>query len=199
MTTFYRTLILVILLIAAASCKYRGKEIGRFHLTEEMKSQVPYKSHETINFIDSNDNTLTFTGGSRIEQDLEVKDCISCYDYVVYEEDLINFNNGSDYIRLTIRASEQSYLNVRYTIDGHVFLSGFSSPLSVENIGENEYFLDSITVNNIVFYDIYKDSIRSEKSITLNQYPIYSYYSTEYGVLKIEFSDSTSWEYVKTN
>ena len=198
MTTFSKTLTLVILLVFTFSCN-KGKETGRFYLTEEMKSQLPYKSHESISFVNSNDEIFTFSGGSRIIQDIEIKECISCYDYYVYEEELINFNNGSDQIRISIRASESNYLKLRFGIDGHVFFSEISSPLSPENISGHEYFLDSISVNNIVYYEVYKDSIRSEKTITINQYPIYSYYSTEYGVLKIDFSDNTCWEYVKIN
>ena len=193
MANLFKIFPLVLLLSITFSCN-RGKEIGGFYLTEEMKSQIPFKGHETISFVDNNGEIFTFSGGYRVTQEIEVTECISCYDYYVFEEVLINFNNELDEIRLIIRASYESYLRIRFTFDRHVFGTGFSSPLSPENLKDQECFIDSITINNTNYYDVYKDTMYCQESLTLTKYPIYSYYSIEYGVLKIDFSDNTCWE-----
>ena len=188
-----RTFTLIIILLITFSCN-KGKEIGGFYLTEDMKSQIPFKGLETISFIDSNGGIFIFSGGYRVTQEIEQTECNSCPDYYVFEEELINFNNGLDEIRLTIHATNESYLNIRFSIDGQVFGFGFFSPLSRDNLKYQEQFIDSITINNTVYTNVYKDTIYTKELMNNDQYPIYSYYSTEYGVLKIDFSDNSYWE-----
>lgn len=193
MKKYLSVVVLVISLLATLSCD-KGKEVGRFSLTDEMKKQIPFKGHETITYQNNVGDIFKFTSGYRIAQEIEQTECISCYDYYVFEEELINFNNGLDQIRYTVHALLDSYLSIRYSIDGHVYYSGFSSPLDPNDLKDSESFIDSISVNNYMYYEVYKDTVSSQESVIPNHYPIYSYYSTTYGIIKIEFSNNTFWE-----
>ncbi|PLW93834.1 MAG: hypothetical protein C0591_13835, partial [Marinilabiliales bacterium] len=57
-----------------------------------------------------------------------------------------------------------------------------------------ELYYDSIDINNKMYYDIFSDTLKHEGIIPIDPNPVRCYYSTEYGVIKIDFSDSTSWE-----
>ena len=186
-------LISVVLFFAIYSCN-RGRQIGEFYLSEEMKSQLPFNGNETIRFIDENDNIFMLSGDGRITTFIEETECISCYDYYVFEKEWINFSDEAYEIRLKLNASEQSYFNITYTIEGELFWCGFTSPLSEENLKDQESFIDSITINNRNYYEVYRDTMRYQGSLSISPYPTFCYYSTEYGVLKIDFSDDSYWE-----
>lgn len=193
MERYLRIIPMLLLLLTVLSCS-RGKEIDRFYISEEMKSDIPFQGRETISFFGNDGDIVTFVGGYRISQEIEQTECISCYDYAVFEEELINFNNGLDEIRYTIQADIYSRLTIRFSIGGHVFNSGFYSPLSPYDLVDSESFIDSLIINNSIYYNVYKDTMHTQESTTSNQYPVYSYYTKEYGIIKIDFSDSTYWE-----
>jgi len=60
---------------------------------------------------------------------------------------------------------------------------------------EQETIFDSIIINNVSYYDVYRDTVVSDGTIpTITPYPVFFYYSIEYGLLKIYFSDDSYWE-----
>jgi hypothetical protein len=79
-------------------------------------------------------------------------------------------------------------------MDGEGFGCGLISPLSKKTLGDTEVFYDSINTSIKTYYNIFSDTLTHTGMIEIDPYPVRCYYSTGYGVVKIDFSDSTSWE-----
>ncbi len=185
------SLLTVLIMIILTSC---GKLIDEFYLSEEMKAQIPFKGFETITFIDDSCNIYVLSGGERFNQVIKQNECINCYDYYYIENESIEFNNEFYEIGLFSEASGSSRFSIRFKIDNLTFRCSFNSPLSQDNLRENEIFYDSLIVNNKTYYHIFSDTLSHTGIIEIDPYSVRCYYSTEYGVIKIAFSDSTSWQ-----
>jgi len=187
----------VIILIACASCK---KPVGEYYLTAEEKAQIPFKGYETFTFINDNNNTYSVTGEGRINQTYESPECINCRDYSIFERDWVYFNNDSYRISLVQNSGRtKHYFTIGFVTYGVDFEGSFISPLSRESLKENEVFIDSLFLNNRMYHNIYSDTLTHIGMIEFDPYPVRIYYSTEFGVVKFDFSDGSSWELESIN
>ena len=160
-----------------------------------MKAQIPFKGYETITFVDDSNNVYSFQAGEKFNEVYEYEECNSCKDYSIFEREWIIFNDETYKLLIKISSGTDLYIfSISYSINNVGFRCIFDPPLSQDNLSDNETFYDSLIVNNKTYYHVFSDTLTHTGIIEIDPYPIRCYYSTEYGVLKIDFSDSTSWE-----
>lgn len=164
-------------------------------LTEQQTKQNPYKGTEKIIFK-SDHSYIEFIGKGR-EKYTEEWSIATC------ENELVGFDemelSGSYYeIYLEMQARDFFEITLYDTIRDIYMKSKLKiDPTSGQLYNYNEY-IDSLNINSSIYYDIYKDSLLkfhwdSVLPDTL-YHATYIYYSTAYGIVKIDFSDSTSLE-----
>ena len=175
------------------SCK--GKLMGEFYLSSEMKAQIPFKGGETIYFTDSNGKPYSLKAGEKCNEIFEYPMCNSCKDYSIYEREWIIFSDET--YKLLIKTSSGTDLysfSIGYSINSIGFDCSFHSPLSHDNLRINELYHDSLVVSNKTYYNIFSDTLTHTGNIDIDPYPVRCYYSTEFGVVKIGFSDGSAWK-----
>ncbi len=185
--------IALIIILTMYSCK--GKLMGEFYLSSEMKAQIPFKGGEIIYFIDSNGKTYSLKAGEKYNEVFEYPMCNSCKDYSIYEREWIIVSDETYKMLLKMSSGTDMYsFSIEYSINGIGFDCSFRSPLSQDNLRINELYYDSLVVNNKTYHNVFSDTLTHIGSIGIDPYPVRCYYSTEFGIVKISFSDSTSWE-----
>ena len=171
-----------------------GKLIDEFYLTDEMREQIPFNGFESIVFKDSDENIFVLQGGDRFSRINKVNECINCKDYLYFEMETILFNDNTYEINFYSEASRKSQFSIRYKINNYTFRCSFNSPLSQNTLEENQIYIDSLSVNSQTYYNIFSDALSHTGSIPVDPYPERVYYSTDYGVVKIDYSDGSAWE-----
>jgi hypothetical protein len=119
--------------------------------------------------------------------------------YYICEDYTIDLSNDSNTLYLSISSClvpdpKDIWFNFCYNALNGRFRSSFGVFLE-ENTTQ---VIDSLMVNGKWIHQVYYDTMLytpgepfpSEQS----RYPVYSYYSTSPGVVKIDFSDGSSWE-----
>lgn len=188
--------VFLVLITLVSGCN-KGKLLEEFTLTSEQRSQIPFNGFERISFIGNNDSVFYLDGGDRINVITKSEECITCNDYYLSETDYINFVNQNCELRLIMTASYSYRLTISCIIDDNAFTGIFYNnlPLSKEKLSGKEVFLDSLYVNSVMYYNVFGDTLeKNEGIITIDSYPTFFFYSTEYGVLKVNFSDGSSWD-----
>lgn len=186
---------LILTLLFFTSC---SKLTNEYYLTPEMKAQIPFQGFETISFINDSANIINLIAENRQNKIDETFECINCKDYYTSEIESIVLKNNLYSISLTMGASKNSafYIDFKYGEEG--FSCAYTSlPLAKLTLQNGQMFYDSIVVNNKTYSDVFADTITHTGKIQSDPYPTYCYYSTEYGVIKIDFSNETSWELEK--
>ena len=197
MKNFICALLTVLSILVIHSC---GKKLlGEYYLNEESKNDIPFKGYEAITFIDDNDNLFIFRGGVRNNRITENDECINCSDYYIFEREWINFSDGNDNdftLQVSSGIEENDFL-FGINISGNGFICNLVSPLSKETLNHNDMFYDSLVVSNKTYYNIFSDTLTHTGNIDIDPYPVRCYYSTEFGIVKIDFSDGPAWELEK--
>jgi hypothetical protein len=185
-------IVFISLIISVFSC---GKLIDEFYRTSEEKAQIPFNGFETITFIDTDSNYIIIQAEDRFDEVYESPECINCRDYSIFERTRINLSNNLYGLNLSIGSgSRKNYFSLSFGMDGEGFGCGLISPLSKKTLRDTEVFYDSINTSIKTYYNIFSDTLTHTGMIEIDPYPVRCYYSTGYGVVKIDFSDSTSWE-----
>ena len=184
-----------LLILLTTSCN-KDRLIGEYYFTEEMYEQIPFEGNETLIFIDSDSSNIVLLGGERMNQISKQYECINCSDYYYFESAWISFTNDLYKLSLSMGASPINRFSYGLTIGETGFGCNYYNnlPLSKDNLYGNQMFYDSIIVNNSTYYNVFADTLTHTGIIPINPYPVFCYYSTEYGVIKIDFSDDTYWE-----
>lgn len=160
-----------------------------------MKAQIPFRGQEMITFIDSNGYNHTLQSEDRFNEIFEYPECNSWKDYSIFEREWIIFSDGLYKLLLKISSGKDLYIfSISYSLNDIGFRCTFKPPLSKDNLRDNEIYYDSLILNNKTYYKIFSDTLTHTGMIEIDPYPVRCYYSTGYGVVKIDFSDSTSWE-----
>lgn len=183
---------LVIILFLFASC---SKLTNEYYLTPEMKAQIPFKGSETISFINDSANIIDLIAENRQNNIDKTYECVNCKDYYTSEIESVILKNDLYSVSLTMGASKNSafYIDFKYLEDG--FSCAYTSlPLEKSTLQNGQMFYDSIIVNKQTYFNIFGDTLTHTGKIQIDPYPTYCYYSTEYGVIKIGFSNGTFWE-----
>lgn len=195
MKKLFRILPVTLLILLITSCDL-GKLIAEYYFTEEMYEQIPFEGNETLIFIDDDGNNIVLIGGDRINEIHKVDECITCSDYYYFETGGIKFSNDTYILTLSMEASTEYKFLIGLNIEGTSFTYTYydNLPLSKEYLQGDEVFYDSINVNNSTYYNVFGDTLINGGTIPIGIYPVFCYYSTEYGVIKIDFSDDSYWE-----
>jgi hypothetical protein len=172
---------------------------GEYLLTEEMKSTIPFHGNEKIVLKDNLGNLVELNAGEL--EDNIFKDYLDSDEikYSICEDYTIDLSNDSNTLYLSISSClvpdpKNIWFNFCYNELTGRFRSSFG--VLVEEIPD--LAIDSLMVNGKWFHQIYYDTMLYTPGepfpSELARYPVYSYYSTSLGVVKIDFSDGSSWE-----
>jgi hypothetical protein len=164
---------------------------GTFLLTDEMKAQNPFKGGEKIYFV--SDSGKLFTYNCDFRRDTVIKTICSIEgDYCIYEEDetffkMVNDTTGTNYFSLKMcRTGVDPLFFVYFNKNKEEGTISFEFDLPLSN--ETSDFIDSIQVLDKWYYNIYKAENKKDEKISK------LYYSTEYGIVKLDFSDGSYWQ-----
>ncbi|MCF8348069.1 MAG: hypothetical protein K9G61_04585 [Bacteroidales bacterium] len=182
----------VVLLVSIVSLLYscnEGHITGKYFLTDEMKSQIPYHGGETLFFTRNNVDTIMIVAMDRVNKVYEILDGINTNNYSIWEEESIYLNidtipNDTNSISLKMMtdfSGRNTFLEIvvyRGTLTNRF---SYTLPLSKEYTP----YIDSIYIMNRWIKDVFVHETALENTM---------YYSTQYGIVKIDFSDGSFWE-----
>jgi hypothetical protein len=193
---YIASLIITIVLLLGYSCN-ECNLASELILTEQQKKQNPFSGDEKI-IYQFQDTLIEFFGNGRSNWQQEV--LVSTYgcDYNVYEHDVTLFDNNKFGLSYSMLGRTDFQIEILYKLYDFSLLSQLELDQSTGEISRYTKFIDSLEVNNTQYASIYKDTldllIGDEISIDTMKHAIYIYYSTDYGVIKIDFSDGSTWE-----
>jgi hypothetical protein len=202
--TFLKIILICLLIPILLGCK---KEIGEY-LLGDLKRQNPYDGTETLLFISNSNDTIKFYGNGRYSKLFRSYSDDNSGNYYINESDECRFRSDDEDYELFIHISThkasgfqmgiefiESYNPEQVTCEFRsVYHAQFSN---YEN--NNEYFLDSLFVNNQFYFDVFSDSslLVSSTPSHSNCYglrPSVISYNITYGILKFDFDDGSAWE-----
>ncbi|MBU2650128.1 MAG: hypothetical protein KKA81_04265 [Bacteroidetes bacterium] len=194
--------VLPLILLALFSCK-KHEFLGEY-LLGELAYTNPYNGYETIIFQGPADTQVTFTGKGRSSYTTETYIDNYMEKWYAYETD--NCRLDEEHGKFTFRITLQSHYNFRYSMsvalinnDSATFgfysaYAGYNLPLSKQNLFTGDVYLDSLVVLNKVYYNVFVSPFNSYWYKNDSVCPAYLYYNKAFGLLKIEYSDNTSWD-----
>jgi hypothetical protein len=160
-------------------------------LSDEMKSQNPFSGGEKLYFVTDSTDVIQclFSGSERSNSVYEVSNG-SDGGYHLVEVDKMWFSAGHDYsFSLNMEPINRDPLfQIHFSCNGKGMLANFELPLSKENTQTT----DSIYMMDKWLYDVF---VYEKEKVDNMAYKMY--YSTELGVVKIDFSDGSFWELEK--
>jgi hypothetical protein len=162
-------------------------------LTDQQKNQNPFKGFEKI-IYKTVDSTIELSGTGRknwIEEFSISK--FSC-DWGERELDEMKFVSHSYEIRYKMSGRELDWFFNDSINDIYLQSWFYVENDPSENSGYDE-FIDSLNVDGVLFSSIYKDHLFSPFDFpdSLN-HAVNLYYSIEYGIVRFDFSDGSTWE-----
>ncbi len=175
------------------SCK-KDYLAGGFLLTDEMKAQNPYQGGETLKFVSGSGNVYVWSVNDRSNQVHKMLKGINTKEYYLVEIDHTSLGlvDSSFYFSFGLEMGGLGDQNTDYDIWLHYgdVVSGFSFNLPLST--ETTPYIDSLFVMNTWVKDVF---VYENEMIDNRAYRLY--YSTEYGIVKIDFSDGSNWEIEK--
>jgi hypothetical protein len=191
-------------MIICFGCKKQCTEYKLGNLTQ----YNPLNGTETILFVDSSGNEYSFRGeGRRIiiySSDYNGE----CYetegDNCIHQESDNNYRfkiglrptTFHDPAYLFIVLSDYRYNN-SWQYDSRV---DFNIPLDKNNLDDNQYYFNSLLVNNTMQHDVFAGVPKLDRTPTIKEilldtvHPSMFYYNKKNGLIKVDFDDGTSWE-----
>lgn len=181
-------IVLLCLLTTYFSCRKTGIA-NKYFLTDEMKSQNPFSGGEKLYYVSDSAEQFILSGGERSNEILKVPLGNDLSYYNLYEFYKIQFTSGVDfgfYFDMHINRDPIFFIDFHCENKGKSFT--FILPLS-EDITPN---IDSLQIQGQWYYNVF---VAEEEKAVNRAYKLY--YSTKYGVVKIDFSDGSYWELEK--
>lgn len=179
-------LLLCVVLTTYFGC-YKKSPTASYLLTDEMKNQNPFYGGEKLHFISDSSVQYVLDGGERQNKVHEVSNG-SDGGYHLLEENYISFFLTSHYrIRMDMLGRSNEY-KISFSYYNFGGIAYFDLPLSKENTQT----VDSLFVMDQWHYDVF---VYEGENINNDTYKLY--YSTDFGVVKIDFSDGSWWELEK--
>lgn len=189
----YSVFVIILAVLMVTAC---NKVIDEFYLSQEMRTQIPFEGYEQITFKNDNGGLEILKAGNRINEIFETKEgnIFNVYKYIS-EKEWIAFENGSSELFIRNSSSKAgNHLRLTFTINGQSFVGSFYSPLNAETLRFDEQYHDSLLVNDVIYYNVFSDSLGYSITEPDLSHPKRIYYSTDYGVVRIEFTNGTSWD-----
>lgn len=176
-------IIITIFLLLGSGCSKDNLQ-AEFYLTDEIKSQNPYVTGDTIIFANSNDDTIV-TVVDRENHYIEALISSNSNRYNLFEEEKTSIKGDSLIIQMRMYYEPHK----EPLIDFYIFYNGKSGSFYNYSIPFTPSMprVMSIKIHDKWYYNIYYfERIDIPKL----------YYSTEHGVLRIEFSDGDYLDYL---
>ena len=166
---------------------FKDNLVGTFYLTEEIKNCNPYIDGSTVTFIDNSDNKLICNvyKHDTIEKYLYSSNSSR---YYLWEKEVTRLRSDSLFLKLTMSYEpnreplQDIYVGYKgnsfYFVDNELPINYSTTPR-----------LPSIQVNGVWYYQVYyfeNDFFPNSKI----------YYSTEFGVLRVEFENGEFLDFV---
>jgi hypothetical protein len=199
----YLKFIFLFILLYFAGCLFvKEKLVGEYYLSDEERAAVPFHGFETAAFIHGIDDPISLTAGPRENQLIKSYIDREQTEYVVYEEDNITFTNDTFSLRyfLSNGGPGKSFaivLKYKVGTDDVSLQAFYNLPLSRENLSDKDIFSDSLLVNNKWYYEVFIDSMYNFAQCPapgIGIYATWCYYSPSDGMIKLDFSDGSTWE-----
>lgn len=194
---FTTLLVSVITILLVNSCQ-KDRLVGEYYLTPEMKNQIPFKGNEKIIFSCDSLNNLEMTSTRRNDTIYKIYTDSYQSDYILCEHDNISIMSEKYSLNISIGTCDFDPPGVKFNfayLDGNYHFQSYFPSLYSDS---SRYFLDSLLITGKWIYNIYYDTVAYFHTKPfpddLPQYPVRSYYSTSFGVVKINFSDGSTWE-----
>ena len=185
METLRSAILIFILSIAVCSCSKTGVQ-DIYLLTDEMKNQNPFVGGEKLYYLTDSSVQVVFSASERNNQVHEVPYGQRTNIWDLYEVEKMNFQseqNSSFYFDMHYNAGYNFYINFYYNNN----VRGVRYDLPINK--ENSVFTDSLLIQNKWYYNIFT----SNKDTSAHKL----YYSTKYGIVKVEFLDGSYLELEK--
>jgi hypothetical protein len=165
--------------------------LEEFLLTDEMKNQNPYKVDDKIVFISNNGQVSAWNVKGRYNKVDEVYAGINTKEYYILEEERTSIsnddstNNDSFQLKMGGHLSKPPKFLISFYNNGNNSGFEFNLPFSPQtsNSLDSLYVVDR-WVRNVFFCENDKSDLKAYRI----------YYSTIYGIIKIDFSDGSFWE-----
>jgi hypothetical protein len=177
------------IIVIIFSCEKKGM-IGEKLLTDEMKTQNPYKISDVFTLKDEMGENFIFEVKTRkcTIHEMQFGHDVSRYYLVEVEETRIVSDNTEDSYGIELTAygnMRDIYFHLSFKSKGYSF--NFNLPMTQENT----QYVDSIFVQDRWYYDIFMNEI---EKVGNRAYKLH--YSTSYGIVKVDFSDGSYLELV---
>ncbi len=168
---------------------------GKFLLTDEMKAQNPYQGGETLFFLKNNEDTIVVFAKDRVNKVHEVLEGINTKNYFLLEEeniflDIDTILHDTSYFHLKMMPDRKGKTtfsidlfqgNLRTDFSFKLLLSTTTTPC-----------IDSLFVMNRWVKDVF-----TQEHEILDSRAYKLYYSTEFGIVRLDFGDGSYWELEK--
>lgn len=203
-------MVLLFFSLTLCSCK-KDYLIEKYVLTEEELQYIPFQGGEKISYYNSaNDEVIVLTASTAIKELHKQFDGVNTKNYYEYET-LESVITGSE-IRITYRVASngkiykgKSYLLLYWDcgVEGfpHVF-GGARIPMDTTGFNSKLVLYDSLFVNGNMYFQVFRGNLNlpehyNDMVLEAIAYPVQYFYEKQYGIIKFNFSDSTSWELEK--
>jgi hypothetical protein len=172
------------------SCQKNHKQ-GEFLLSDEMKAQNPYQLGAKLIFLSDSSITYPVTIGSRYDTIYRTLAGMNTNEYyfIEVERTWTLYTSTTDIPGLSLEMAGKVNQPANFRIDVNFNNKGRSWSFELPLNKEYTPFLDSIQVQGNWFYDVYYNELEKKEN---RAYKLY--YSTQYGIVKIDFSDGSFWE-----
>lgn len=198
---------LLVLAVFLSGCKKRGE-----YLLGSLKNENPYSGNETIIFLDDQGDSVIFYGDGRSSYLFESPTSANKNYYYVNERDECKFiekNNDCQFmINLTTRSESSALMDIIFTqIDEDI--GGECSSINYKGIGyrlpllehykDTDLYMDSLNIQNTYYHNVFADSeIIYNVNYGCSDWNKVTcmYYTTSYGLIKLDFEDGSSWELI---
>ncbi len=179
------------ILILQTACIKDGIDEEKL-LSDEMKNQNPYQVNDNLHYISDSAQEYHLIVRSRVNEYHEFQNGNYAKNYLIELEktSIVSIDTSQDfYFRLEMSTYMGYELAIRfYPPNKSGMTVHFDLPLS-KNIPE---YTDSVFINDKWYYDIFIEEIEKKDN---DAYRLF--YSTELGVIKVDFSDNSFLELEK--
>jgi len=181
------------------------KELG-VNLLGNLKNENPYKGDEKLIFLNQNDDSIVFYGEGRFSEVYEYTNS-TMNGYYLNETDHCYFRSADNQYKLDVRLSSHLATNDGIVIllatynkneldSCNAYTTEMLLPLLDYIIESSFFYIDTLETRKADYYNVFVDSsaLNQWNGCTQLTYAKRFFYSTQSGLIKIDFSDGSFWE-----